>query len=64
MGEVERVGEVTGSQEVHPLDPGPFGQSVDLHFLAAGPAIAGMNVQVGDKAHGGGEENIDRSELR
>ena len=54
LGEVERVGEVAGAEQVHPFDPRPFGESGDLHLLAAGAAVAGVNMQVGDDAHGGG----------
>ncbi len=51
FSEVERVGKVSGSLKINALDPRGVSQAGNGHLLAASPAIAGVNVQVGNDTH-------------
>src|SRR2546428_13118200 len=50
-GEIDRVGEIAGAEEINPFPSGPPGEAFGLHLAATGVAEARVNVKVGDNAH-------------
>jgi hypothetical protein len=42
------MGEVTGTEQAHPLALRPPGKVLQLEIPAAGTGVLGMNVEVGD----------------
>ena len=51
LAEPDRMGEIAGADDGDAFDLAPPGHVLHIHLPAGGPAVLGVEVEIGDQAH-------------